>query len=521
MASTASKRRARKKAAAAAAAAVAPVQKAQSSGKQTSSAKASKKAMKRKHQKKDQEAVPESRTRVKPGVEIPMDKNNHVDHAKTTSNKRTDDHCVASSSITPDTSTMILLKRFANTVADDHCETPSVAYEDLTPILDAYIRHHKLPGRGALRIYDPYYCRGQMKGHLAALGFHDVYNEPVDCYSVWRDPEKLEQLLDTFDVVVTNPPYSGDHLLKLLDFCRKKCRPKSSPDAEVAGGRTSSAAGPGGELQTMTTPSASMSSKATSGSDTSTETEKDLRRRNKLFLLCLPNYVYVRYANLCRDMKYLIPSQRYSYAHAVKKAKTAPFASFWYISGDLDFLSSQDDARATFAKVKTDNGGRAEQTAQSTSPSNKRHKLVPEDASREIAKPDMISATNLSFADQLRMMSMKTTPADAKPSSSDIAKLGSSIPCTTPSEARPGPGSQEQIIQEQDQMIREDTVFQEILASLKGKLVSATQIPDIWKPPEDATKQVVKRHKNSRGQKSCVICGQVYGLCKHTRGMSF
>ncbi|CAE7517499.1 unnamed protein product [Symbiodinium microadriaticum] len=39
-------------------------------------------------------------------------------------------------------------------------------------------------------------------------GFLSVYNQPVDCYAAW---EALE--LPEFDILVTNPPYSGDHVM--------------------------------------------------------------------------------------------------------------------------------------------------------------------------------------------------------------------------------------------------------------------------------------------------------------------
>ena len=44
------------------------------------------------------------------------------------------------------------------------------------------------PGLGkepaALRIYDPFFCAGAAKTHLAALGFSSVYNKCEDFYKV-------------------------------------------------------------------------------------------------------------------------------------------------------------------------------------------------------------------------------------------------------------------------------------------------------------------------------------------------
>ena len=65
----------------------------------------------------------------------------------------------------------------------DHFETPREAYQDisraLTMISEALGRE---PSQ--LRIYDPYYCQGSVKRHLASLGFTNVYNENEDFYQV-------------------------------------------------------------------------------------------------------------------------------------------------------------------------------------------------------------------------------------------------------------------------------------------------------------------------------------------------
>ena len=50
--------------------------------------------------------------------------------------------------------------------------------------------------------------------------FTNVSNEPVDCYAVWA-----EDKVPDFDVLVTNPPFSGDHIEKLMAFCAKKKKP--------------------------------------------------------------------------------------------------------------------------------------------------------------------------------------------------------------------------------------------------------------------------------------------------------
>lgn len=52
------------------------------------------------------------------------------------------------------------------------------------------------------------------------MGFTKVYNKCEDFYAV------VEQgAVPSHDVVVTNPPYSGDHVEKLLRWCRSNRKP--------------------------------------------------------------------------------------------------------------------------------------------------------------------------------------------------------------------------------------------------------------------------------------------------------
>ncbi|KAL7476931.1 hypothetical protein ACHAW6_002758 [Cyclotella cf. meneghiniana] len=102
---------------------------------------------------------------------------------------------------------------------DDHCETSPVAYRHVAPFLEF------LAGRigrksSDLIIYDPYYCAGAVAGHLKRLGFDSVYNRPEDFYRVIREGK-----IPRHDVVVTNPPYSGDHFDKLLRFLAENKKP--------------------------------------------------------------------------------------------------------------------------------------------------------------------------------------------------------------------------------------------------------------------------------------------------------
>ena len=172
--------------------------------------------------------------------------------------------------------------KYPYTVDDnDHCETPLAAYEDIAPVLDTILRKKGGKSRSDLVIYDPYFCEGMMKQHLASLSFSNVYNEKEDFYKVIESGRVPE-----YDVFITNPPYSGEHPQKLMDFVTK--------------------------------------------------------RQSKPFLLLMPNWVYSKDYFLrlslpgSGGMYYLSPSARYLYStpkgrRQKKSSKiTSPFPSLWY-----------------------------------------------------------------------------------------------------------------------------------------------------------------------------------------------
>lgn len=97
----------------------------------------------------------------------------------------------------------------------DHCETPLCAYQHIQPVLEIISKQLNVqPSK--LKIWDPYYCDGTVKQHLASLGFHHVINENVDFYQIIKVTPPVH------DVLLTNPPYSDDHIERLLDFVAKQ-----------------------------------------------------------------------------------------------------------------------------------------------------------------------------------------------------------------------------------------------------------------------------------------------------------
>ena len=106
----------------------------------------------------------------------------------------------------------------------DHCETSLGAYQDIAPFLDL-VALQLGKNRSTLSIFDPYFCAGTMKKMLGSIGFHTVYNECEDFYSLIH-----EGRVPPHDVLMTSPPYSSApysecHAQRLLRFSSANKRP--------------------------------------------------------------------------------------------------------------------------------------------------------------------------------------------------------------------------------------------------------------------------------------------------------
>lgn len=105
----------------------------------------------------------------------------------------------------------------------DHCETPLAAYVDIAPALE-FLAQAQGKQTSKLLIYDPYFCNGAVKRHLASVGFANVYNKCEDFYAQIENGKT-----PSYDVLVTNPPYfatnSRDHLESLMLFAVKEAKP--------------------------------------------------------------------------------------------------------------------------------------------------------------------------------------------------------------------------------------------------------------------------------------------------------
>jgi hypothetical protein len=101
----------------------------------------------------------------------------------------------------------------------DHAETPFEAYRDIEPLL---FRLAAAAGKtkATVRIYDPFFCAGSVVAHLGRLGFASVVNENRDFYEALSS-----RSVPDFDILVTNPPFSGDHIQRTLSFAARCGKP--------------------------------------------------------------------------------------------------------------------------------------------------------------------------------------------------------------------------------------------------------------------------------------------------------
>lgn len=96
---------------------------------------------------------------------------------------------------------------------NDHFETSLEALKDLLPVLEAYRSLIRPNSPEGFTLYDPYFCTGTVKALWEDLGIGKVIHEKRDFYA-----DMEEGTIPDYDVLVTNPPYSDDHIQKLMEF---------------------------------------------------------------------------------------------------------------------------------------------------------------------------------------------------------------------------------------------------------------------------------------------------------------
>ena len=177
----------------------------------------------------------------------------------------------------------------------DDRETPARALQDIVRVLQLL----SLPA-ATTTLYDPYYCQGGIKTRLAALGYPNVINEPVDFYQTVHN-----KAVPAYDVLLTNPPYSGNHIRKALEF--------ACAAVEIADGGNGGGGGGGG---------------------------------SKPWCMLLPSNVHARewYERVVRGEAspplFLCPHERYSFLvpsdtsdASAPPQEHVPYVTMWYIGG--------------------------------------------------------------------------------------------------------------------------------------------------------------------------------------------
>lgn len=187
---------------------------------------------------------------------------------------------------------------------DDHCETPACAYDDIVPVLHWLAAQlGKTPED--LKIYDPYFCAGAVVRNLTERGFPHVYNQNEDFYA-----KIASKTTPQYDVLVTNPPYSEDHIERMLRFCTQSGKPWLA-------------------LVPNYVYTHAYYSQALSG-----EEEAERPAKKKFDAGALHSWERSKQAAGAKPF-YIVPPKRYTYyvpggVRSKREVPTSPFLSFWY-----------------------------------------------------------------------------------------------------------------------------------------------------------------------------------------------
>ncbi|RNF25654.1 methyltransferase [Trypanosoma conorhini] len=97
---------------------------------------------------------------------------------------------------------------------NDHFETSMEALRDIAVVVEQLRLLLRPSAPENFVVYDPYYCAGTVVRHWNALGVQRVIHENRDFY---KDVAEGKVPLD-YDMLVTNPPFSGDHIERLFGY---------------------------------------------------------------------------------------------------------------------------------------------------------------------------------------------------------------------------------------------------------------------------------------------------------------
>lgn len=218
---------------------------------------------------------------------------------------------------------------------NDHFETPLQAYEDLNFIIELLTNDIGKEKRDVC-IYDPYFCKGKMVEHLNSLGYANVINRNVNFYSdvSKRNTPGLKYityfcyvvvivtlLYVDFDILVTNPPYSGEHKPRLLDFLKSSGKPFAILLPVYTATKS--------YWKTFISPE-----QGSVGQSASSQSHKSVSIKPAPL-------VSSNAARENREVCYLLPPNEYMFYHPEGTGKeTPPFYSAWFL-GNMPFRTSR------------------------------------------------------------------------------------------------------------------------------------------------------------------------------------
>ncbi len=195
--------------------------------------------------------------------------------------------------------------------------------------------------------------------HLAALGFTNVHNECVDFYDVLEAGE-----LPPHDVVVTNPPYSGNHVEMLLRFAGMHDKPylMLMPNHVCLKPFFFPLLSPnGGSIM----PSGKWCPNPISPStDADSSSSPGRSGAGPVFVCPRKRYYYW-------TPKAMRPQDKHGHCNSILGQRTSPFISFWYVDleptvsrrellqyADQQAWLAQEARRAEKGDFRTGGGGR-------------------------------------------------------------------------------------------------------------------------------------------------------------------
>ena len=217
----------------------------------------------------------------------------------------------------------------------DHFETPKKAYIDVKPLLKAIANDNGSTTQG-LRMYDPYYCRGRAAVQLSSLGFDTLINMKRDFYK-----DIAAGKTPAHEVLLTNPPYSGEHKEKLFRYLLDQQRQGPKPFMLLLPAWTSSKAVWRQFLAALAQIRAGNTS-ATLEHVTGVTTSRrgdDLEEK----------------AGVC----YVCPGEKYEFIAAGAARDTAPFFGIWFCGG-LEYGNGQSGTARAVQLVTKAQAARAQ-----------------------------------------------------------------------------------------------------------------------------------------------------------------